>query len=104
GRLSRRPSWFWKNTPMSDENGGVVISTREFYSEFQTMLHEIRGIREDLRAVATTLPNHKETLDDHEARIREVEKKVVSWSTAAAVVGALLGGGGGQVISALTGA
>ena len=91
-------------SPENQQPTGVVISTREFYGEFQTMLTEIRGIREDLRAVLTTLPNHKHTLDDHETRIREVEKKVISWSAAAAVVGALLGGGGGQVISALTGA
>jgi hypothetical protein len=80
--------------------GTVLITARDLYSEVQAMHSELRGIREDIRVMMATLPDHKSMLDDHETRIRLVERKVLMWATAAAVAG----GGLGQAISTLTGA
>jgi len=67
---------------MTDETPGtVVITTREIYD---TLL----GIREDLRGMSTTLPNHKDMLDDHESRIRSLERAKYWIAGVAAVMGA----------------
>lgn len=71
-------------------DGAVVITTKEIYEE-------LKGIRSDLQKVAETLPSHRETLDDHEDRIRGLER--AKWMVAG--VSAFLGGGGATVIQQL---
>jgi hypothetical protein len=53
---------------MADEKLGVVtISAREIYDE-------IVGMREDVRSLAQSRRDDSETLDDHENRLRSVER------------------------------
>jgi hypothetical protein len=53
---------------MADEKLGVVtISAREIYDE-------IVGMREDVRSLAQSRHDDSETLNDHENRIRSVER------------------------------
>jgi hypothetical protein len=54
---------------MADEDnlGVVTISAREIYNE-------IVGMRDDLRSLAQARRDDSATLDDHETRIRSVER------------------------------
>jgi hypothetical protein len=53
---------------MADEKLGVVtISAREIYDE-------IVGMRDDLRSLAQSRNDDTKTLDDHETRLRSVER------------------------------
>ncbi|WBP87034.1 hypothetical protein [Kitasatospora cathayae] len=51
----------------ADPLGVVTITAREIYDE-------IVGMREDVRSVAQTQRDTDETLEDHERRIRAVER------------------------------
>lgn len=54
---------------MADESEGlgVVISPREIYDE-------IVGMREDVRSLTQSSRSTNETLDDHENRLRSIER------------------------------
>lgn len=53
---------------MADEQLGIVtISAREIYDE-------IVGMRDDLRSLAQSRNDDTKTLDDHESRLRSVER------------------------------
>lgn len=53
---------------MADEQlGTVTISAREIYDE-------IVGMRDDLRSLAQSRNDDTKTLDDHETRLRSVER------------------------------
>lgn len=53
---------------MADEQLGIVtISAREIYDE-------IVGMRDDLRSLAQSRNDDTKTLDDHENRLRSVER------------------------------
>jgi hypothetical protein len=63
------------------EGLGVVISAREIYDE-------IVGMREDVRSLSQTSHSTDETLDDHENRLRSIERwKYALPLTALAAVG-----------------
>ena len=67
---------------MTEETPGtVVITTREIYDE-------LVGTRADIQRVLGVLPDHKETLGDHETRIRSLEKAKYWIAGIAAVMGA----------------
>ena len=50
-----------------EEGLAVVISAREIYNE-------IVGMRDDVRSLSQTSHNTDQTLDDHENRLRAVER------------------------------
>jgi hypothetical protein len=53
---------------VADEQLGIVtISAREIYDE-------IVGMRDDLRSLAQSRNDDTKTLDDHESRLRSVER------------------------------
>ena len=68
---------------MTDNNEplGVTISAREIYDQ-------IVGLRDDVRSLVQSNENVHQTLDDHEERLRTIERW--KYSIPAAVVTALV--------------
>jgi hypothetical protein len=72
---------------MTDDNRdslGVTISAREIYDQ-------IVGLRDDVRSLVQSNENVHQTLDDHEERLRTIERW--KYSIPAAVVTALISAG-----------
>jgi hypothetical protein len=52
---------------MADEEPGITIGLREIYDE-------VVASRADIQSVTRTVADEKERTDDHEARIRAIER------------------------------
>jgi len=74
-------------TEKYDPPGAVYISTREIYDE-------VKATRSDVHRLIQTIQEQKADITDHEARLREVERKV--WM--ASGIAALISGGGATII------
>lgn len=72
--------------------GAIIITTREIYDE-------LKGIREDLKGITAIVPSHSEQLDDHETRMRSLEKAKY-WI---AGMSAALGAGAVEALSRIPG-
>lgn len=69
----------------NESAGAVIITTRELYDE-------IVGLRGDVRDLTNATTNVTKAIDDHEQRLRTIErwKYALPTTTAAAVVSAVV--------------
>lgn len=94
-------------TPMPIPDGSVVITPNQQYAELQALRLSVTESMGSLTAAVTALTENvskqagdeRRTLDDHETRIRSVERKV--WM--AAGFAAAIGGVGGGLLSRMLG-
>lgn len=65
---------------MSDDRNGVVVSLKDMYDELRALVSEVRTLTQELK-------ESRRTDDDHERRIRILERWM--WGLPVAVIGAI---------------
>lgn len=76
-------------------DGSVIITPNELFSELRATHDEVKAVSQQMASLTDTVGTKIATLErsseDHEKRLRELEKRIYRWAGAAAVVGVLGG-------------
>ena len=78
--------------------GSIVITPAQFYESTQRAVGQIQTDVSDLKAVMSSVPRR---LDDHETRIRKLERALWIGVGAAATVGGAIGSAAGTAFASM---